>query len=980
MSWLSTRSRIALGLIGLTTSLLLVASLFGFIPDRERAIRESRAAIAEVVAASASQWLHDGAINKGVAALRIAVDRNDDVLSAAIRDASGIIVVDTGPHRSHWQPMQGEYSTDAQIRLPILTIDGREWGMLELRFKPLRGEGISAVLTHPLVALLAFVNFAGFIAFYFFLSKVLTQLDPSKAIPGRVRSALDSLAEGLLIVDQGARIVLANRVFAGIVGRDADSFIGTSPNELPFSARGTQLRDADELPWMRALSSGEEVADTMLRLPDREGRIRTLKVNCSPVLGGDAEVSGVLVSFDDVTQLEEQGEELREAKDEAEAANRAKSEFLANMSHEIRTPMNAILGFADVLRRGYTRSDQDSRQHLDIIHSSGTHLLNLINDILDLSKVEAGRLEVEQREFAPFAVLQEVVDVLAVRATEKGLNLSLEAESAIPATIQSDSARLRQIATNLIGNAIKFTERGTVRVVVWFDDSNAGGSVLAIDVVDSGVGVAPEKHEAIFNPFEQADGSVNRRFGGTGLGLAISRRFARALGGDITLSSETGRGSTFQLRIATGVLDGVAMLDASDLVRESNTSLASESAWSSRWNFANARVLVVDDAAENRHLLRIVLGEAGLEIDDAEHGAVALERVAQQHYDLVLMDMQMPIMDGYTATRELRERGFKLPIIALTAHAMKGFENECMEAGCNGVATKPIVIDELLQQLSKYLQASRIDVDASTASEITSRDAVRANVAHENVTPLYSSLANDSRFAAIVSGFVERLALRLQQGETAYRARQWEALGEFAHWLKGSAGTVGFNPLTEPSTALEAAIYAGDALAIGRAWDEVCMLCRRIERGAQCTLEEVSASEVAHGPMSQLGGPTGVAEYSLPSVVTSSLAANPRFSALVERFVGNLRDRSAQLAAAKAAGEWQKVAEIAHWLKGSGGTLGFDVFTDVAAELEHTARSGDEEAAGNAVQHVLALVARIPDAQTQPHAVPDRPARAVNVG
>ena len=296
-----------------------------------------------------------------------------------------------------------------------------------------------------------------------------------------------------------------------------------------------------------------------MRLRDSAGVLRSLTVNCSPVMGGSGSVGGVLVSFDDVTELQARGEKLREAKNEADAANLAKSEFLANMSHEIRTPMNAILGFTDVLRRGYDKNQDESSKYLNTIHSSGTHLLDLINDILDLSKVEAGHLEVESIDFAPHRLIHEVMKVLGVKAAEKGIGLEFEAHGPVPASMASDPARLRQILTNLVGNAIKFTATGAVRIGARLDQSGPH-PVLELSVTDTGIGIAEDKLDTVFEAFAQADSSVTRRFGGTGLGLPISRRFARAMGGDITVASDPGQGSTFTLRLGTGPLDGVDLI------------------------------------------------------------------------------------------------------------------------------------------------------------------------------------------------------------------------------------------------------------------------------------------------------------------------------------------------------------------------------------------------------------------------------------
>jgi CheY-like chemotaxis protein len=314
-------------------------------------------------------------------------------------------------------------------------------------------------------------------------------------------------------------------------------------------------------------------------------------------------------------------------------------------------------------------------------------------------------MEVERIACEPHQVLREVVKVLGVRARDKGITLGLEAAGPIPAVIQSDPGRLRQIATNLVGNALKFTERGGVRVVMRMAGTPAAPQ-LAIDVVDSGIGIPADKVDKLFQAFVQADTSVTRKFGGTGLGLVLSRNFARALGGDIVVTSELGRGSTFSATIDTGSLAGVRVLQPAEITRVVE-DVADEA--HARWEFpASRRVLVVDDGPENRELVALVLAEAGIAVEEAENGQVAVDKATRTAYDAILMDMSMPVMDGATATKLLRGRGMKLPIIALTAHAMKGFEKEILEAGCTGYVTKPIDIDVLLGALAEKLGGRRV--------------------------------------------------------------------------------------------------------------------------------------------------------------------------------------------------------------------------------------------------------------------------------
>ena len=409
--------------------------------------------------------------------------------------------------------------------------------------------------------------------------------------------------------------------------------------------------------------------------------------------------------------LEGQKRAIEELYGAAEVANRAKSEFLANMSHEIRTPMTAILGYADLLAGQL--EDPSHLDALDIIRRNGAHLLNVVNDILDLSKIEAGKLRVERRACSPAAILADVVSLLRVRADGKGLALKLEFAGPMPEAVWTDSARLRQILLNLVGNAIKFTEIGDVRVVARLARGDAPQPKLVCEVVDTGIGMTTEQVENLFRPFQQADASTSRKFGGTGLGLAISKRLAEFLGGDITATSQPGRGSTFVLTIDPGSLNGVALLDhPSEAIVAPATSPAAGDAQTR----LSCRILLAEDGVDNKRFISFLLTKAGAEVTTVENGREALETALaalpgrgrrcddpRAPFDVILMDMQMPVMDGYQATRRLREEGYTGPIIALTAHAMADDRQKCLDVGCDDYAAKPIDRARLLNVITGVL-------------------------------------------------------------------------------------------------------------------------------------------------------------------------------------------------------------------------------------------------------------------------------------
>ncbi|RYY89342.1 MAG: PAS domain-containing protein, partial [Comamonadaceae bacterium] len=418
MKLFNARTYICLGLVSIVSTALLAASFLGLVPDRKAAIREGRLALAESVAASSAAFLSSGEPKRLEDVLRFVQKRNADLRSIGLRSREGRLVFTAGEHARAWYGVDSGQAHDGQLQV-LLYAGDQPWGHLEMRFEPLEPAGLEGIVRTPLLLLLAFCATLCFIAFYVYLSRVLRHLDPAQAVPSRVRSALDSLTEGLLVVDQKRNVVLANEALTRLLGRSNEQLMGTPVDAIAWlDDAGAPLRP-DAYPWVAALRDGTVQRDLHLKLRDHAGRQRSFVVNCSPVMAAAGKASGVLVSLEDITLLEESRVELRGARDEAEAANRAKSEFLANMSHEIRTPMNAILGFTELLRRGFGKSERESSHYLDTIHHSGKHLLGLINDILDLSKVEAGQLSVEAIACAPHTVIQGALAELGLKAQEK---------------------------------------------------------------------------------------------------------------------------------------------------------------------------------------------------------------------------------------------------------------------------------------------------------------------------------------------------------------------------------------------------------------------------------------------------------------------------------------------------------------------------------------------------------------------------------
>ena len=410
-------------------------------------------------------------------------------------------------------------------------------------------------------------------------------------------------------------------------------------------------------------------------------------------------------------------QQLREAVIAAEDANRAKSEFLANMSHEIRTPMTAILGYADLLSDDAC-SDGDVRSHAKTVKANAEHLLTVINNILDMSKIEARQLSPETIDTDPLRIIDEVTAMSRRQATDKGLELRVEHETPLPVTIRSDPTHLRQILLNLLSNAIKFTDTGSVTIRVGYLPSER---LIRFRVVDTGIGMTEEACRKIsrFDAFTQADSSVTRKYGGSGLGLRISHSLAQMLGGGIEAESQWGRGSCFTVTVATGCLEGVALRPAAAITDQGVPLGRGESAPAMRPTEAPAepplaglRILLAEDRPDNRRLIRFLLEKAGATVMLAENGVAAVGAIgaagAGSRPDLVLMDMQMPEMDGYAATRCLREQGCRLPILALTAHAMSGDRQRCLDVGCDDYLSKPIDRAVLIEACKRWSRPDAI--------------------------------------------------------------------------------------------------------------------------------------------------------------------------------------------------------------------------------------------------------------------------------
>ncbi len=590
------------------------------------------------------------------------------------------------------------------------------------------------------------------------------------------RSLIESNIDAIMTTDPSGIITDVNKQMEALTGCTRDELIGA-----PFKNYFTDPDRAESA--IKLVLGGKKVSDFELTARSRDGKQTVVSYNATTFYDRDRTLQGVFAAARDVTERKLVEVELQKAKAAAESASRTKSDFLASMSHEIRTPMNAIMGIADLLAKTNLTAEQD--KYVQIFRRSGDNLLNLINDILDLSKVEASQLELEKTGFSLTDHLEKVQEMVSARAHEKGLALTFEIAAGTPTELVGDPTRLQQVLMNLLGNSVKFTEAGYVSLKVESAFDSAVPTALLFTVNDSGIGIPTEKLDHIFERFTQADSSTTRRFGGSGLGLTICKRLVELMGGRIWVASNLGEGSTFSFSVpfeiwAAGVHKSGRPVDA-------GTSRPRQP----------LRILLAEDSPDNCTITLAYLEDTPYVIDIAETGAIACEKFAAVRYDLVLMDRQMPVMDGLTATRKIRawelanERR-PTPIIALTASALKGDREKCMAAGCTAFLTKPIKQQVLLQAIEKHV------VIASHA------------FAYDPAGLLAGAKFENPRIALHVPAFLANCRQDSAEIGEALRQLDFGVISRLAHDMGGAGGMFGFHAITDLGKALQQAADAGN--------------------------------------------------------------------------------------------------------------------------------------------------------------------------
>jgi len=672
--------------------------------------------------------------------------------------------------------------------------------------------------------------------------------------------AVEQSANAVVITDRDSTIDYVNQRFTEMTGYSRDDVIGKTPRILHS---GQTPKETYVQLW-DALMKGKSWSGEFINLR-KNGEKYFESAVITPLRDKDGTVTHFVAIKEDITDkkqierelinhrqhLEElvknRTVELESAKLQAETANRAKSTFLANMSHEIRTPMNAIIGFAHLISRHI--KDEEPQEMVSKIIRSGKHLLGIINDILDLSKIEEEALILEETTFLTSAIIDNVCSMIQDPIFHKGLELIVNNDPELDTLpVIGDPLRLRQILVNYLGNAVKFTEKGRIILNTVVSQKRAHDVKLRFEVQDTGIGISDEQKVFVFDSFVQADSLTTRKHGGTGLGLAISRQLARMMGGDTGVDSELGKGSTFWF---TAVLKRGDAKDIKAEICEALTKLRD-----------NARVLLVEDNEINQEVAKNILERFGLSVDTALNGRVACRKVDTNQYDLILMDMQMPVMDGLEASRKIREmlNGTRVPIVALTANAFEEDRKRCLEAGMNGFVAKPFEPEQLHAVLARWIPG-RDEIkdhfygdDALKKSNLGKNDGVHSHIDQKTGLKYVKKI---EIYQKMLENFLVQQADVPVRIQTALKDKDMDSVRRMAHSLKGSAGTLGMHELQKVAASYEKLVRNG---AGGR---ELNKFIDALKQEITAVCEEIQ--KINKGPAIE---PDAVAPLQLKSMVS----------------------------------------------------------------------------------------------------------------
>jgi PAS domain S-box-containing protein len=602
------------------------------------------------------------------------------------------------------------------------------------------------------------------------------------------RSLIESNIDALMTTDPAGIITDINKQMEALTGCTRDELIGS-----PFKNHFTDPERAEA--GIKLVLAEKKVTDFELTARARDGRKTVVSYNATTFYDRDRTLQGVFAAARDVTESKRVEVELHQAKAAAESASQTKSDFLASMSHEIRTPMNVIIGVTDLLSNTVLSPEQ--AKYVQIFRRASDNLLHLINDILDLSKVEESQIELERTEFSLSELIEKVTEMVAVPAHQKNLILACDIAPNLPNDLVGDPTRVGQVLLNLLGNAVKFTEAGKVGLQV---SAEAEPPLLRFTISDTGIGISTEKLGSVFERFTQADSSITRKYGGSGLGLTISKRLVELMGGRIWAESTVGAGSIFSFTVPLEIWTGVRLPVAIPIGTDSDLPLPA------------LKILLAEDYPDNRTITLAYLQDTPYRIEIAENGAVAYEKFIAGQFDLVLMDRQMPVMDGLTATRAIRaweqaNQRPPVPILALTATALRGDREKCLAAGCTAYLTKPIKQDVLLQAIKDH---SVPPLPPAPRSGLSDTIVVR-KFADRNPVFLHNRRQD-----------VVAMLEALDRGD-------FETVEFLGHGMRGAGGMFGFQAITDIGVGLEQSAACADAVASRRWVDELSVYLDRTE-------------------------------------------------------------------------------------------------------------------------------------------------------